>query len=84
MGRRQCWVPSLAFSGRLNPVQKTVGESGPRGVRVGMTLSRWLCGEDGGQLCGLPWFQEGQLEVCKELAGETGKRRSWPGPSISL
>lgn len=60
-----------------------MGESGPREVRVGMILSRWLCGEDGNQLCGLPWFQEGQLEVCKELAGETGKWRSWPGPCIS-
>lgn len=55
-----------------------MGESGPREVRVGMISSRWLCEEDGNQLCGLPWFQEGQLEVCKELAGDTGKWRSWP------
>lgn len=43
-----------------------------------MISSRWLCEEDGNRLCGLPWFQEGQLEVCKELAGDTGKWRSWP------
>lgn len=37
-----------------------MGESGPREVRVGMISSRWLCEEDGNQLCALPWFQEGQ------------------------
>lgn len=72
----------LFLAGRLTPVRKAMGKSGPRKVRVGMILSRWLCGEDGNQLCGLSWFQEGQLEVCRELAGDAGKWRRWPGPCI--